>query len=142
MGADTYEKIFIQSLNSNLQILPGGENLVKLTNVLADESFPRFAPDGSKVVYSSKTDADPKKHLKLRSTPPSLLAQPALPQGNYNDIMASWCPDGRIVFVSDRDGNKEIYIINGDGTNIVRLTNNTHEDTYPFCAPTSLHVNP
>ncbi|HYJ63167.1 MAG TPA: PKD domain-containing protein [Parafilimonas sp.] len=32
--------------------------------------------------------------------------------------------NGRIVFVSDRDGNAEIYSCNPDGSNISRLTNN------------------
>src|SRR5262245_23524715 len=32
---------------------------------------------------------------------------------------------GRIVFQSQRDGNPEIYVMNADGTNQVRLTFNT-----------------
>lgn len=35
-----------------------------------------------------------------------------------------WSPDRKkIVFVSNRDGNTEIYVMNADGTNQTRLTN-------------------
>jgi Tol biopolymer transport system component len=38
-------------------------------------------------------------------------------------------PDGRkVVFTSYRDGNGEIYTMNGDGGNLTRLTNNPAED--------------
>ncbi|MGB5850471.1 MAG: hypothetical protein WBH40_18420 [Ignavibacteriaceae bacterium] len=38
---------------------------------------------------------------------------------------------GKIAFYSERDGNAEIYIINADGTNLQRLTNNNAQDEYP-----------
>jgi TolB protein len=39
-----------------------------------------------------------------------------------NDTSPKWSPDGRILFISDRDGRKEIYVMNGDGSNVTRLT--------------------
>ena len=44
-------------------------------------------------------------------------------------------PDGRIAFVSDRDGNEEIYAMNADGSGVVRLTNNSANDRYPSWSP-------
>lgn len=41
--------------------------------------------------------------------------------------------NGKIAFASTRDGNDEIYAMNTDGTNVVRLTNNPASDTYPKC---------
>lgn len=35
---------------------------------------------------------------------------------------------GRIAFASNRDGNTEIYTMKSDGTDQVRLTNNTSVD--------------
>ena len=41
----------------------------------------------------------------------------------------------RIVFVSTRDGNEEIYTMNSDGTNQTRITNNGVLDTHPVWSP-------
>jgi len=43
--------------------------------------------------------------------------------------------NGKIVFVSDRDGNAEIYSCNPDGSNISRLTNNAAADDEPAWSP-------
>ena len=41
----------------------------------------------------------------------------------------------QIAFTSTRDGNYEIYVMNPDGTNQTRLTNNTAEDAQPSWSP-------
>jgi Tol biopolymer transport system component len=43
--------------------------------------------------------------------------------------------NGKIAFVSDRDGNREIYVMNADGTDQTRLTNNTVQDSDPAWSP-------
>jgi Tol biopolymer transport system component len=45
------------------------------------------------------------------------------------------CTDCKIAFVSDRDGNAEIYSCNADGTNIKRLTNSEGVDEQPAWSP-------
>ena len=48
------------------------------------------------------------------------------------DFSPAWSPGGRkIVFVSTRDGNQEIYVMNADRSNQTRLTNHTGADTVP-----------
>lgn len=42
---------------------------------------------------------------------------------------------GKIAFVSDRDGNPEIYTINADGSGETRLTNNPANDYAPAWSP-------
>ncbi|MBE3088675.1 MAG: PD40 domain-containing protein, partial [Actinobacteria bacterium] len=42
---------------------------------------------------------------------------------------------GMIAFSSDRDGNKEIYIMNSDGSGLVRLTNNDSSDSLYAWSP-------
>ena len=42
------------------------------------------------------------------------------------DFDPAWSPDGtKIVFTSERDGNREIYVMNDDGSAPTRLTNDT-----------------
>jgi hypothetical protein len=55
-----------------------------------------------------------------------VLAATALPPLHAN---------GKIAFTSDRDGNREIYVMNADGTNQVRLTNNSVVDDHPTWSP-------
>ena len=50
------------------------------------------------------------------------------------------CTNCKIVFVSDRDGNAEIYSCNVDGSNIIRLTNNAGTDDQPAWSPDGLHI--
>jgi len=47
---------------------------------------------------------------------------------------------GRIVFVSDRDGNNEIYTCNADGSNVARLTNDAALDGDPAWSPDGTRI--
>ena len=52
------------------------------------------------------------------------------------DSEASWSPDGKhIVFISYRDGNGQIYVMNADGSNQIRLTNGTDNYGQPAWSP-------
>ena len=42
---------------------------------------------------------------------------------------------GRIAFMSNRDGNWEIYVVREDGTGLSRLTNNASDDGLPAWSP-------
>ena len=53
-------------------------------------------------------------------------------------MVAAACGDdttSRIAFVSDRDGNIEIYVMDADGSNVIRLTNNPTPDLFPALSP-------
>ena len=48
------------------------------------------------------------------------------------DRAPAWSPDGtRLMFDSDRDGNRSIYVIDVDGSNLERVTSLDHVDRYP-----------
>jgi len=52
--------------------------------------------------------------------------------GSGKNEMPAISPDNtKIAFVSQRDGNREIYVMNLDGTNVSRLTNNAKWDIHP-----------
>ena len=48
------------------------------------------------------------------------------------DAEATIGPNGRIVFTSVRDGDMEIYSMDGDGGDVRRLTNRQGPDGGPF----------
>lgn len=52
------------------------------------------------------------------------------------DHNPDWNSTGsKIVFCSNRDGNREIYVMDADGSNQIRLTNSLRMDNYPKWSP-------
>ena len=43
--------------------------------------------------------------------------------------------NGKIAFISTRDGNEQIYVMNADGSGQTRLANNNYDDEYPCWSP-------
>jgi Tol biopolymer transport system component len=70
-----------------------------------------------------------------------------LTDGTGREKQASWSPDGRrIAFISDRDGNDEVYVMTGadgamadaadaGGSKPTRLTDSPEDDSYPTWSP-------
>ncbi len=53
----------------------------------------------------------------------------------------AWSPDGNeIAFVSDRDGNYEIYVMDANGSNQERLTYNIYSDGTPAWSPNGVEI--
>ncbi len=53
-----------------------------------------------------------------------------------SDTAPAWSPDGtQLAFMSARDGNWEVYKMNGDGSQPVRLTSNGANDGIPAWSP-------
>lgn len=110
-----------------------GRNLTQLTSGAGNEGDPVWAPDGARIVYTA--------------TPPGGLAQlhsvgfdgrddRALtdsPGGNHSPAFSR---DGRsIAFVSARDGNQEIYVMEAAGGAARRLTQNGTRESDPHFLP-------
>lgn len=50
-----------------------------------------------------------------------------------NNEFPQWSHDGRrIVFTSDREGDKELYVMNADGSGVTRLTRAPGRDAHPY----------
>ncbi len=48
-----------------------------------------------------------------------------------NEWAPEWSPDGtRIAFITDRDGNDEVYVMGADGSNPTRLTNTPEHEAF------------
>jgi Tol biopolymer transport system component len=59
-----------------------------------------------------------------------------LTKNDASDSQPAWSPDGsRISFVSNRDGNPEIYMMDPNGALQTRLTNNAAVDSVPAFSP-------
>ncbi|HVP12008.1 MAG TPA: hypothetical protein VMV94_12575 [Phycisphaerae bacterium] len=94
-----------------------------VVDLAADIVFTRWEEGGSDILLKSTLSADA-PDLNLTMLPAARNTEPA------------WSPDKTLIaFVSDRDGNAEIYTMNRDGTNVVRLTDYTGTDISPSFSP-------
>ena len=62
-------------------------------------------------------------------------------KGSGQNWLPVFSPDGkRIAFTSNRDGNPELYVMNRDGSDVRRLTNNPEIDTSPTFSPSGTQI--
>jgi len=99
---------------------------------------PSWSPDGRTLAYTaySPTGADIVLSRIYEGLP---LQRPA--KGLGNNYLPVFSPDGtRIAFMSTRDGQAEIYVMNVDGSNLRRLTNHPQDDVTPTWSPSGAQV--
>ena len=117
---------------------------------------PSWSPDGSKFVFQTNLNGSAKTEFWMANTDGSgllrLTTSVQLTTSSQGPVFSSdfdpaWSPDGsQIAFVSNRDGagvgftDTELYLMNTDGTNLLRLTRDTLDDTMPAWSPDSQRI--
>jgi TolB protein len=93
-------------------------------NLIAFTTGPQFAPNDAVVDLWTVVSDGSKSATNLTA-------------GKFhNNAFPDLTADGKeVVFRSTRDGNKEIYLMNSDGTNVRRVTNDPADDTMPSISP-------
>ena len=125
--------------NPNIFVMDAdGSNARQLTNLPGFNGYPAWSPDGKRVAFT----ANPKReNFGWRVFVMNADGSNLTPVTNFSSTLAHWSPDGKqLVFESDRDvttpGVPEIYSVNADGSNPVRLTNApTFVDAMPRWSP-------
>jgi TolB protein len=126
-------EIYVLDIDDALQSPDVEGNLLRLTESENGDVSPAWSPDGSQIVYMSSPRI---RSFEIRVMNADGSNDHPLPGiGQINEDPA-WSPDGtKIVFQSNRDGNWEIYIMDVDGSNQQRLTNNPAGDYWPSWGP-------
>jgi len=116
---------------------PDGVNLVHLTK--ENDFSPVWSPNGKDIVFVRVFEGNSDIYLASRlkdGTWQDDVELTRLTQHEEDDLAPAWSPDGdTIAFVSFRDGNGEIYIMESDGSRQLRLTTNEADDLDPVWSP-------
>jgi Tol biopolymer transport system component len=127
-----------------------GHNVHQLTTSFAFETWGAWSPDTLKIAFMSNRIPDTtftaRFQIYVMNSDGSNVSQLTFPYpardstGHVKDTTSSyqpaWSSDGtKIVFGSTRDTNPEIFVMDPNGSNIVRLTNNPAADGQPAWSP-------
>lgn len=96
-----------------------GRDLVQVTDSKAFEGYAHFSPDGRQLAFQRLAGDSGQVVIYTLASQESRV----LDLGGKRDFAPAWYPDGEhLLFVSERDGNRELYRARADGTAVTRLT--------------------
>jgi Tol biopolymer transport system component len=111
----------------------------RLTDSPAADGWPVWSPSGDQIAFHSNRGGDFDIWVMNAdgSNPVNLTNHPG------DDKYPAWSPappyggagGSKIAFASDRDGSYDIWVMNTDGSNLVKLTDSPARDRYPIWSP-------
>jgi Tol biopolymer transport system component len=144
-GRDKRKIIFVFLLVSLLILLIGVasgklvlENVRQLTFEDVHSTTPRWCPDGS-IVYSTTNLVDEKDDAIYKIVNPTSANPEFIKLASFFSLVPSCGPNGEIVFAWNESGNESgiyhLYVMEGDGSNLHRVTNSPMEELEPSWSP-------
>ena len=103
-----------------------------------------WSPDAKRLAFISEREGNPDIYVMERDAEDELCPTTKdsrkdvlrLTETDEPESDISWSPDSKqLLFVSERDGNKEIYVMESSGNKQIRLTFNEKDDYSPIWSP-------
>lgn len=103
------------------------KSITTIPNAEGQDSHPTWSPDGEWLAFT-RTQNEIGEIYKIRLDGTELTQ---LTIDSSNNIRPRWSPTGSLIsFTSDTDnGNRDIYVMNTDGTHPVQVTNNPQAES-------------
>jgi hypothetical protein len=132
-----YSQIYVMNAN--------GTNQTSLTNTSQWELDPRWSPDGNKIAFGHRDNLADRSDLYVMNANGTgvthLTATPTI-----DELTPAWSPDGtKVAYISSRDGNLAIYVINPDASSETKIPNSSagaYLDWQPLPGPTACVFGP
>lgn len=122
---DDNDEVYTLDLNSGQQ--------TNITNSTFADDSPYYTLDGKGIYLYSRRDNEKGEIYNYQIHSNQLIR---LTNNDFNEYSAVWSPNEKnIAFVSNMDGDDDIYLMKSDGTNLRQLTNNKLNDWYPKWSP-------
>jgi len=104
---------------------------LQLTSTAGNESWPHFQPSGGDVLlFASDDSAQWEIYTANLGNWEGTLTN--LPSNPAADTQPHWSTiSNRIVFLSDRSGSREIYMMNFDGSGVLLISNGVNSEQQP-----------
>jgi Tol biopolymer transport system component len=125
-----------------------GTGVDRLTTSLAFDTTPSWSPDGQRIAFTSFRSGDPEIYvMNADGSGQHRITHAA----GWDFAFGNWCPDGRILFHSDRAaaalplepvplGTFDVYLMDADGSNVTPLTTDPANDDEAVCSPDGAKV--
>jgi Tol biopolymer transport system component len=137
MGAGSGKIVFesIRGEGGELYIMDSdGSNQEKITDNDVEDNSPAISPDGTKIAFISDLDDDiyTTSDLYIMDIDGSNIEKVSA-TGEMEFLQhPTWGPDGeQIAFTIAGDGNREVYTINTDGSNLQQVTTGEFDSYNP-----------